>query len=461
VLAAFRSGDGLALPPAAGALAAVLGVARPSPADLLALAEMGEMVSAVPALTLSGALSAHGAGGDCLAALGAALLRRAPGEAADDAGAQMWEPRVGAFQSMAVTVVNAATSGLEALCGSGGSRFAATTAAAAGMAAAAALVRAAADAPAAPKCMAMAATVGVLLPAIAEFLEVSARMPSTKGVHANAVAVTACVGFLHAAVAAAGPADIDAEALRRAASALCSSSTLVGGGARMLSLIALLLTRPGAHLEPLLGPVLSLSLSWAAEQQLLATELHAPLAAIHLAALRSRWSVFAPRAGTPAAGVLAARDPATAAAPRAILEHAGAVLSGAVPAAPGALRAVLAELQRCRRQVNLFRAELFVPLRPHFVHAALGAVIGRHHESLSAELAELVHALAEEDPSGFYEHALPDFVRGLPGLHDAQRGALVELLPAAARDQPSVARGLERMARDASLYVRTNRATME
>jgi hypothetical protein len=38
------------------------------------------------------------------------------------------------------------------------------------MAAAAALVRSAADAPAAPKRIAMAATVGVLLPAIAEFL---------------------------------------------------------------------------------------------------------------------------------------------------------------------------------------------------------------------------------------------------------------------------------------------------
>jgi hypothetical protein len=35
-------GGGRALAPAAGALAAVLGVARPSPADLLALPEMGE-----------------------------------------------------------------------------------------------------------------------------------------------------------------------------------------------------------------------------------------------------------------------------------------------------------------------------------------------------------------------------------------------------------------------------------
>jgi len=267
---------------------------------------------------------------------------------------------------------------------------------------------------------------------------------------------------------AAGPADIDAEALRRAASALCSSPTLGGSGSRMLSFIALLLTRPGAHLVPLLSPVLSLTLRWAAEQQLLATELHAPLAAIHLAALRSRWSVFSPRAGTPAAAAaaaLAARDPAAAAtltaAPRAILEHASAVLSGTVPAAPGALRAVLAELQRCRRQVNLFRADVFVPLRPHFVHAALAAVVGRHHESLSTELAELLHALAVEDPAEFYERALPGYVHGLPGLSETQRAALVGLLPEAAADQPSVARGLGRLARDASLYVRANRAALE
>jgi hypothetical protein len=83
----------------------------------------------------------------------------------------MWEPRVGAFKSMAGTVVNAAMRGLGELCsGGGGGNYTATAAAAAGMAAAAALVRSAADAPAAPKRIAMAATVGVLLPAIAEFL---------------------------------------------------------------------------------------------------------------------------------------------------------------------------------------------------------------------------------------------------------------------------------------------------
>jgi hypothetical protein len=74
-------GDLRALAPAAGALAAVLSVARPSPPDLLALPETGEALSIVPALVLSGKLPAGGGGGDCLAALGAALLRRAPGEA--------------------------------------------------------------------------------------------------------------------------------------------------------------------------------------------------------------------------------------------------------------------------------------------------------------------------------------------------------------------------------------------
>jgi hypothetical protein len=198
----------------------------------------------------------------------------------------------------------------------------------------------------------------------------------------------------------------------------------------------------------------------------LAAELHAPLAAIHLAALRSRWSVFFPKPGTPAAAAaaaLAARDPTAAAtlaaAPRAILEHAGGMLSGT-----GALRAVLGEMERCWRQVNLLRAEVFVPLRPHFIAAALGAIVGRHHDSLIGELGELVHALASEDFQAFYQNILPGYVwsaAALPGLDDGQRGALLSLLPASAADEPSMKRGLGRLARDASLYLRANRAALE
>ena len=246
-------------------------------------------------------------------------------------------------------------------------------------------------------------------------------------------------------------------------------------GSRVLSFIALLLTRPGAHLVPLLSPVLSLTLTWATKtaaaaaaaareggapasssaRAYLAAELHAPLAAIHLAALRSRWSVFFPKPGTTAANAaaaLAARDPAAAAtlsaAPRVILEHAGGVLSGSstVPAAaPGALRAVLNELERCRQQVNLFRSDVFVPLRPHFIVASLGVVVGRHHESLFADFSGLVHALAAEDFQTFYGEILTGYVGSastLPGLDDGQRRALLELLPTSASDEPSMKRGL-------------------
>lgn len=407
-------GDPRVLGPAAGALAAVLGVARPSPADLIALTEMGEVLTVVPAMVLSGKLPAGGGGGDCLAALGAALLRRVPSEAADDAAAQMWEPRVGAFRALARTVVGAAGRGLEHLCsgGNGSDTAAAAAAAAVGLTAAAALVRSAGDAPAAPKRAAMSATVGALLPAVAAFLERhvhahSHALVASTSTSTSAAVVAGSIAFLAAAVASAGPADIDSDALRRAASALFALADhgAVGAGgvgaSRLLPFIALLLTRPGTHLAPLLPPVLSLTLGrWAvaagrdggvaaltpvgdsASSSHLAAELHAPLAAIHLAALRSRWSTLFPKPGTPAATAavaLASRDPAAAAtlaaAPRAILEHAGGVLSGGVSADPGALRAVLGEMQRCRRQVNLLRAAVFVPLRPHFVAATLSAVV--------------------------------------------------------------------------------------
>ena len=89
---------------------------------------------------------------------------------------------------------------------------------------------------------------------------------------------------------------------------------------------------------------------------------------------------------------------------------------------------------------------------------------GRHHDSLVGELSELVHALAHEDFQSFFHHALPGYVwsaAALPGLDDGQRGALLALLPASASDEPSMKRGLGRLARDASLYLRVNRAALE
>ena len=467
-----------ALAPAAGALTAVIGVARPSPADLLGVPETGEALRLVPELVLSGVLPADEGGGDCLGALGGALLRRAPGEATDAAAAQMWEPRVGAFRdALAAPAISAALSGLERL-----RRGESTSAGSAGVKAAAALVRSAADAPAAPKRTAMAATVAPLLPTVAAALEhlAASDASSASDVAVVAAVVDASIAFLHAVVDASTAADVDAGALRRAVAALCElgGASVAGGsaGPRLVSLIAALLTRPGAHLAPLLSPVLSLTLGrWAMQTEGehvssgLAPELRGPLAVVHLAALRSRWSTFFPKAGTSAANAAAAliaADPnaaaVLAAAPRAILEHVRAVLSGAVPASPGALRALLDEMERCRMNAAfMFRTDVFVAARPSLVTAALGTIVGRHHESLGSELASLVHALASEDLDAFFGVVLPGFVASIPGLDDGQRGALVALVPATATDQPSMSRGLRRLARDASLYLRVNRAALE
>lgn len=130
-----------------------------------------------------------------------------------------------------------------------------------------------------------------------------------------------------------------------------------------------------------------------------------------------------------------------------------------------ALRAVLGEMQRCRRTVNLLRADVFVPLRPRFIAAALAAIVRRQHDSLGGELAELVYALASEDFQEFFCSSFPTYVgsaEALPGLDDGQRTALLGLLtPESASDEPSMKRGLVRLARDASLYLRINLAALE
>lgn len=75
-----------------------------------------------------------------------------------------------------------------------------------------------------------------------------------------------------------------------------------------------------------------------------------------------------------------------------------------------------------------------------------------------------MHALASEDLQSFYRGSLPGYLwsaAALPGLDDGQRGALLALLPAGAPDEPSVKRGLGRLARDASLYLRAARHALE
>jgi hypothetical protein len=89
-------------------------------------------------------------------------------------------------------------------------------------------------------------------------------------------------------------------------------------------------------------------------------------------------------------------------------------------------------------QVTNFRSDMTSYASPLYLE-------GRHHDSLSGELAELVHGLASEDFQEFYHGTLPAYVgsaASLPGLDQQQRAALLELLPASACDEPSMKRGL-------------------
>ena len=422
----------------------------------------------------------------CLGALGAAMLRRAPGVASDDADAQLWAPRVAAFETFAAATTDAATS---AAASYDWRVFADATRATA------ALTVAAADAPAAPRRVAVAATVGALLPIVADLLARAEDAGMLRGgenrgdadADAFAPAADACACFVETTIRRAAPGDVDADLLLAVAARLLRGDASNARRApRLVSLAAAILTRPSSAAAAALAPALEITAGrWAVEggdarggggggvgetrgpsasalgASAVAPEYRASLAAVHLAALRLRWPACkaALRDPSPAPGSRAA---ILAAAARTALERAGGVLTGTIPANPDAFRGVVVEVLRCER-AGILRAECLAPLglRDAFATAAIGALVARRHEGAAADLRRLTHALASADWDAFFDRVAPAAAAEARNLTNEQRAAILALVPRSCADEPSLGRALERFARDAKLYARVNRTALE
>ena len=480
---------------ASGAIAAALNASRPSPAELLSSSETAEAARILPAAATARRGVASVAASECLGALGAAMLRRAPGGASDDADAQLWAPRVAAFETFAAATTDAAKS---AAARGDWRVFADATRATA------ALTVAAADAPAAPRRAAVAATAGALLPIIAELLaraedagmfrggdvrggDVRGAADADAYAFAFAPAADACAFFVETTIRRAAAGDVDADLLLAVAARLLRGDASNARRApRLVSLAAAILTRPSSAVASALAPALEITAgrwegaaegaaegavspaaaapasaaSAAASSAAIAPEFRAPLAAVHLATLRLRWPAFkaAMRDASPAPGTRAAILSAT---PRMALERAGGVLTGAIPATPAAFRGVVVEVLRCER-AGILRAECLATLnlREAFAGAAVGALVARRHEGAAAELRELTHALASADPDAFFNRVAPAAAAEARHLTDEQRAAILALVPRTCADEPSLGRALERFARDAKLYARVNRTAL-